>query len=61
MVTPRNTLLFHLESDEEADWAIQVAVDVKAQLDQLNKELGEMNCQATMVKAAKVECQWEWQ
>ena len=54
MVIPKNTLLFHPESDEEADWDIQVAVDMQALLNHLNEELQEMN-HADTANAAKEE------
>ena len=60
-VTAKATPLFHPESNKEAHRAIQVAVDVKAQLDCLNEELREMNCQEDVAKAAKAEWQQEQQ
>jgi len=53
MVVPKPTPLFHPESNEEANQAIQVAVDAQAHLNHLNEELQEMNHQEDAVKAAK--------
>ena len=61
MVAPKPTLIFNPESDKEPNWAIQMAVDMQAHLNHLNKELWEMNHQADAVKSIKAEHQWEQQ
>ena len=55
------TLLFHLESDLEANKAIQAAEDVKAEIACLNEGLQEFNQKAEEAKATKAKQQWEWQ
>ena len=55
MVTPKSTPLFHPESDEEADQAIQVVVDTQAHFNCLNEELWEMNFQVDAMKEVKEE------
>jgi len=54
-MAPQATPLFHPESDEEANQAIQVVEDVKVHLTHLNEELWEMNWQVDMVKAVKAK------
>jgi len=58
---PNLTPLFHLESDEEANKAIQVAEDAKVELTCLNKGLQEFNWKAEEAKATKAKQQQEWQ
>src|SRR5882724_4633230 len=50
---PKPRPLFHPESDEEADKAIQEAEDVKAQLACLNTGLVEFNRKAEVARAIK--------
>ena len=51
---PKETPLFHPESNKEANQAIQVAEDSKIQFDHLN-ELQEMNWQVGMVKVVEAK------
>ena len=60
-MVPKATPLFHPESHEEANWAIQVAVDTKIRFNHLNEELQEMNWQADVEKVAKAKQQREGQ
>ena len=50
-MAPKATPLFHPESNEEADRAIQVVEDAKAHITHLNRELLQKNCQMDVVKA----------
>ena len=58
---PKLTPLFHLESDEEADKAIQEVEDMKAQLACLNTGLVEFNRKSEAARAIKAKRQWEQQ
>jgi len=58
---PKLTPLFCLESDEEANKAIQEAEDAKAQLACLNAGLMEFNQKVEVARATKAEWQREWQ
>ena len=58
---PKLTPLFHPESNEEADKAIQDAEDTKVQLAHLNAGLMEFNRKAEVARAIKAEWQREWQ
>ena len=60
-MAPKPTPLFHLESNKEADKAIQGAEDMKAQLIHLNAGLIEFNWKAEAARAAKAKWQQEWQ
>jgi len=58
---PKPTPIFHPESDEEADRAIQEGEDAKVQLVRLNTGLVKFNRKVEAARAVKAEWQWEWQ
>src|SRR5882724_6675804 len=60
-ISPKLTPLFHPESDEEADKAIQEVEDMKAQPMHLNTGLVEFNQKVEAARAAKAKWQWEQQ
>src|SRR5882724_11366486 len=55
---PKLTPLFCLESDKEADKAIQEVEDAKVQLAHLNTGLIEFNRKVEVARATKAEHQW---
>ena len=55
---PKPTPLFCLESDKEADKAIQEAEDAKTQLECLKTGLVEFNQEVEVARAAKAKWQW---